>query len=167
MQLDLVAGNTISVFERIDAGSNAGGADINSAIRTGLPAGAPVQVRMVLQDSTDYSVFGTHYEVFINGVSADIGNIRFANDARYLIFDTAGNTGPAQHDDFSIETLDSAPAVTGYLSVMGIAEAVPAAVTGMSRLRLFWSTQPGACLPAHDFCRPSELAATPWPGTRR
>jgi hypothetical protein len=143
VQLDLVTGNTISVFKRIDAGSNSGAADINAAIVTGLPAGEPVEVRVVMQDSTDYEVFGTSYEIFINGTSADTGSIRFANDSRYLIFDTAPNTGPVQYDDVSLETLDAGPPVTGYIPVVGISELTAAEVSGVAKVRLHRSTQPG------------------------
>lgn len=143
VQLDLVAGNTVSVMKRIDAGSNPGAADINTAIVTGLPAGDPVEVRVVMQDSTDYAVFGTGYEIFINGVSADSGNIRFANHSRYLIFDTAPNTGPVQYDDFSLETLDAGAPVAGYIPLVGISELTAAEVTGVAKVRLHWTTQPG------------------------
>lgn len=143
VQLDLVTGGTISVFKRIDAGSNPGNTDINAAIATGLPAGEPVEVRVVMEDSTDYGVFGTGYEIFINGSSADTGNIRFANDSRYLIFDTAPNTGPVQYDDFSLETLDAGTPIMGYLPEVGLSETLPAEVSGLERVRLHWSTQPG------------------------
>ena len=143
VQLDLVTGNTVSVFKRIDSGSNSGGTDINQAIATGLPAGAPVEVRVVMQDSTDYSVFGTSYEIFINGTSVDTGSIRFTNDSRYLIFDTAPNVGPVEYDDLSLETLDAGPPVMGYVPVVGISETNPAEVSGLSKVRLHWSTQPG------------------------
>ena len=142
VQIDLVPANTVSVFKRIDAGSNAGGADINTAIRTGLPAGAPVEVRVVMQDSTDYGTFGTAYEIFINGTSADTGNIRFSNDSRYLIFDTAPNTGPAQYDNFSLETLEAGPPLIGRIPWVGLSESEPAEVSGVSSVRLHWSTQP-------------------------
>jgi arylsulfatase A-like enzyme len=143
VQLDLVTGNTISVIKRIDAGSNTTAADINASIRTGLPAGEPVEVRVVMKDSTDYDVFGTSYEIFINGTSADSGSIRFANDSRYLIFDVAPNTGPVQYDDLSLETLDDGPPVTGYIPIVGISEVTPAEVSGVAKVRLHWSTQPG------------------------
>jgi hypothetical protein len=143
VQLGLVTGNTVSVFKRIDGASNAGGTDINAAIRTGLPAGEPVEVRVVMQDSTDYGNFGTSYEIFINGTSADTGTIRFGNDSRYLIFDTAPNTGPAQYDDFSLETLDAAPAIMGYIPIVGISELTAAEISGVEKVRLHWSTQPG------------------------
>jgi arylsulfatase A-like enzyme len=142
VQLDLVPAGTISVFKRIDAGSNAGAADINAAIRTGLPAGEPVEIRVVLQDSTDYTVFGTTYEIFVNGTSADTGSIRFANDSRYLIFDTAPNTGPAQYDNFSIETLEAGPPLIGRIPLVGLSELKPAELSGVSSVRLYWSTQP-------------------------
>lgn len=143
VQLDLVTGNTISVFKRIAAGANSTNAAINAAIRTGLAAGAPVDVRVVLQDSTDYNVFGTAYQVFINGTLADSGNIRFRNDSRYLIFDTAPSVGPAQYDDFALETLDSTAETLGRIPIVGIAEKTPAPVSGLSKVRLHWSTQPG------------------------
>ncbi len=143
VQLDLVAGNTVSVFKRIAAGANTTNVAINSAIRTGLPPGAPVDVRVVLHDSTDYSVFGTPYQIFINGTQADSGNIRFRNDSRYIIFDTAGAVGPAQYDSFALETLDSVAQTTGRIPIVGIAEETPAPVSGLSKIRLHWSTQPG------------------------
>lgn len=143
VQLDLVTGNTISVFKRIDAASSSTAADINSAIRTGLPAGAPVDVRVVMQDSTNYSVYGTAYEIFINGTSADTGSIRFANHSRYLVFDTAPNTGPVQYDNFSLETLDAGPAVMGYIPLLALSEAKPTSIAGVEKVRLHWSTQPG------------------------
>ena len=143
VQLDLVTGTTISVFKRIDAGSNAGAADINAAIRTGLPAGEPVEIRVVMQDSTDYGSYGTTYEIFINGTSADTGAIRFANNSRYLIFDAAPNTGPAQYNDFSLETLDAGQPVTGYIPTLGISELTTAEVSGVAKVRLHWPTQPG------------------------
>ena len=143
VQLDLVTGNTISVFKRIDAGSNSGLADINQAIATGLPAGEPVEIRVVMQDSTDYSAYGTSYQIFVNGTSVDTGSLRFTNDSRYLIFDTAPNVGPVQYDDFALETLDSGPPVMGYVPFVGISETSLAEVSGLSKVRLHWSTQPG------------------------
>ncbi|RYD35725.1 MAG: hypothetical protein EOP87_06850, partial [Verrucomicrobiaceae bacterium] len=143
VQLDLVTGNTISVFKRIDAASNAGGTDINAPIRQGLPQGEPVSVRVVMQDSTNYSVYGTAYEIFINGQSADTGNIRFANNSRYLIFDTAPNTGPVQYDDFSLETLEAGPSITGRIPLLGLTESRATSVAGVEKVRLHWSTQPG------------------------
>ena len=143
VQLDLLAGNTVSVFKRIDSGSTAGAADINQSIVTGLPAGEPVEVRVVMQDSTDYTIFGTTYEIFINGTSADTGAIRFANDSRYLIFDTAPNTGPVRYENFSLETLDAGAPVMGYIPSVGISELNAAEVSGVAKVRLHWSTQPG------------------------
>jgi len=143
VQLDLVTGNTVSVFKRIAAGANSTNTAINAAIRTGLPAGAPVDVRVILQESTDYTVFGTAYQVYINGTIADTGNIRFRNDSRYIIFDTAGGVGPAQYDSFALETLDSTAQTTGRIPIVGIAEKTPAPVSGLSKVRLHWTTQPG------------------------
>lgn len=143
IQLDLVPGNTISVFKRIDGASHAGTGDINTAIRTGLPPGQPVDIRVVMHDSTDYSGFHTAYEIFVNGTSADTGNITFANDSRHIIFDTAPNTGPARYDNFAIETLDTGGTVLDRIPELGISEFTPAAVSGMERVRLFWSTRPG------------------------
>lgn len=143
IQLDLVTGNTISVFKRIDADSHSGAADINTSIRTGLPAGEPVEVRVVMDDSTDYAGYNTSYEVFINGTSADSGNISFANDSRYLVFDTAPNTGPVSYENVAIETLTSGPELLCWIPNVGISEFTPAAVSGVERVRLYWSTRPG------------------------
>ena len=143
IQLDLVSGNTISVFKRIDAASHAGTGDINAGIRTGLPPGEPVEVRVVIDDSTDYTGFNTGYEVFINGTVADTGNISFANDSRYFIFDTAPNTGPVSYEAFAIETLDSGADLLCRIPVVGLSEFTPAAVSGVEKVRLHWTTQPG------------------------
>jgi arylsulfatase A-like enzyme len=143
IQLDLVPGNTMSVFKRIDAASHAGTGDINTAIHTNLPAGQPVDIRVVMHDSTDYSGFHTTYEIFVNGTSANSGNITFANDSRYIIFDTAPATGPARYDNFALETLDTGGVVLSRIPEVGISEFAPAAVSGMERVRLFWSTRPG------------------------
>lgn len=102
-----------------------------------------MEVRVVMQDSTNYTVYGTSYEIFINGTSADSGNIRFANNSRYMVFDTAPNTGPAQYDNFSLETLDAGPPVTGRIPMVGLSESAPAEISGVSKVRLHWSTQPG------------------------
>ncbi len=143
VQVALVAGNTVSVFKRVDAPSHAGTGDINTAIRTGLPAAQPVEIRVVMHDSTDYSGFHTTYEIFVNGTSADTGSITFANDSRYLIFDTAPNTGPVRYDNFALETFDVGEAILGRIPEVGVSEFAPAAVSGLERVRLFWSTRPG------------------------
>ncbi|WP_193214070.1 sulfatase family protein [Luteolibacter marinus] len=143
IQLDLVTGNTVSVFKRISAASHSGTGGINASIRTGLPAGEPVDVRVVMDDSTDYTGFNTSYEVFINGTSADTGNISFAGDSRYLVFDTAPNTGPSSYENFAIETLDVGPERLCRIPEVGISEFTPAAVSGVEKVRLYWTTQPG------------------------
>lgn len=143
IQLDLEANNTISVYKRIDAASHSGTGDINATIATGLTAGAPVAIRVVIQDSTDYANFLSHYEVFVNGSSADSGNIRFANDARYLIFDTAPNTGPVRYDNFAIETLTLQGAVQDRIPILRLSEFKATTVSGVDRVRLYWTTRPG------------------------
>lgn len=143
LQLKLETNNTTSVYKRIDAASISTGADINTTIATGLLAGAPVSIRVVMQDSTDYASFLTHYEVFVNGVSKDSGNIRFANDSRYLIFDTAPNTGPARYDNFAIETLTPQPTVQDRIPTLRLSEFAAASVLGADRVRLYWTTRPG------------------------
>jgi len=153
VQLDLVNGNTISVFRRIDGPSTSGGTDINAAIATGLPAGEPVTVKVVLQDSTDYTGYHTAYEIFINGASVNTGNIRFANDSRYLIFDTAPGTGPARYDNFSLVTLTDGPAITHRIPSLHLSQTQPTQVTGVEKARIYWSTQGGqknTVLISHD-----------------
>lgn len=143
IQLDLETNNTLSVYKRIDSTSHVGTADINTTIVTGLPAGVPVAVRVVIHDSTDYANYLTGYEVFVNGVSADSGNIRFANGSRYFIFDTAPNTGPARYDNFAVETLTPGPTVQDRLPVLRLSEFEAATVSGVDRVRLYWTTRPG------------------------
>lgn len=143
VQLDRIDANNTSVFRRIDATANAGGADINAAIRTGLPAGEPVEVRVAMQDSTDYSGYFTTYEIFINGTLANSGNIRFRSDSRYLIFDTAPDTGPARYDNFSLETFDAGPPIQRRLPIVHISQTLSTGVADVERARLYWTTQPG------------------------
>ncbi len=144
VQLDRIDANNTSVFRRIDATANAGGADINAAIRTGLPAGEPVEVRVAMQDSTDYSrLLHAWHEIFINGTLANSGNIRFRSDSRYLIFDTAPDTGPARYDNFSLETLDAGPPIQHRLPIVHISQTSSTGVADVERARLYWTTQPG------------------------
>jgi hypothetical protein len=143
IQLDLESNSTISVYKRIDSASHAGAGDINTAIVTGLAAGVPVAVRVVIHDSTDHTDYLTYYEVFVNDVPADSGNIRFANGSRYFIFDTAPNTGPASYDNFAIETLTPEPAVQDRLPVLRLSEFEAAEVSGVAPVRLYWTTRPG------------------------
>jgi hypothetical protein len=143
VQLDLVAGNTISVFKRITAGAISTAANVNAAIRTGLPAGVPVDIRVVIQDSTDTTAFGSAYQIFINGTLADSGNIRFRNGTRFFIFDTASEVGPVAYDNFAVELLDGPTATDVRIPIVGIAETTPSPVSGLSKVRLHWSTQPG------------------------
>jgi len=144
IQLKLEANNTISIYKRIDAASNAGGTDVNATIATGYPPGVPVAIRVVLNDSTDYlSGYNTTYEVFVNGVSKDAGNITFANDSRYLIFDTAPNTGPARYDDFALETLTAGTNQLGRVPILNLSQLTTSVVQEVEKVRLFWTTQPG------------------------
>jgi arylsulfatase A-like enzyme len=143
VQLDRIDANNTSVFRRIDATANSGGGDINAAIRTGLPAGEPVDVRVVMQDSTDYSGFNTTYEIYLNGTLANSGNIRFRNDSRYLIFDTAPDTGPARYDNFAVESLEAGPPLQKRLPIVHISQTSSTAVADVERARLYWTTQPG------------------------
>jgi hypothetical protein len=144
IQLDLEANNTISVYKRIDAASHAGGSDVNTTIATGLPAGVPVAIRVVIHDSTDYlSGYHTTYEVFVNGASVDTGNITFANDSRYLIFDTAPNTGPARYDDFALETLTAGTHQLGRVPILQLSQLTTSVVQEVEKVRLCWTTQPG------------------------
>ncbi|MBK1883364.1 sulfatase-like hydrolase/transferase [Luteolibacter pohnpeiensis] len=144
IQLDLVAGNTISVFKRIDAASHTGTGDINAAIATGLPAGEPVDIRVVIDDSNDYSVYQTGYQIYINDALVDSGEIAFANDSRYFIFDTAPNTGPARYDDFALQLNEVRVVPTTRVPVVKLSQVTPTAITGEAeRIRLYWTTQPG------------------------
>jgi hypothetical protein len=43
----------------------------------------------------------------------------------------------------SLETLDDGPPVVGYIPIVGISEVTPAEVSGVAKVRLHWSTQPG------------------------
>jgi arylsulfatase A-like enzyme len=142
VQLDLVTGNTISVFKRMDVGSYAGAADFNAAIRTDLPPGQPVDFRLVLQDSTDYTGLNTTYQIFINGTLADSGNITFSSDSRYFIFDTAGGVGPMRYENFAIERLDEGTPVPHRLPIVRLSEIKPAATPGKKDVRLFWTARP-------------------------
>lgn len=143
VQLDRIDADNMSVFRRIDAAANSGGADINAAIRTGLPAGEPVEVRVAMRDSTDYTGYFTTYEIYINGTLANSGNIRFRSDSRYLIFDTAPDTGPARYDNFSLETFDAGPPIQRRLPVVHISQTSSTALADVERARLYWTTQPG------------------------
>lgn len=144
VQLDLVNNNTISVFKRIDVGSHAGNTDINASIVTGLPQGQPVEIRVAIQDSTNYSGLNSAYTIHVNGTLADSGNITFSSDSRYLIFDTAGGTGPARYDNFSLEVFGEGEPVTRRLPILQLSEARPAAApAGETDVRLYWTSRPG------------------------
>ena len=121
----------------------AGHPAVAAADITGLTAGDPVSIRVVVQDSTDYADYLTHYEVFVNGSSADSGNIRFANDSRYIIFDTAPDTGPARYDDFALETLTPQSTIEDRLPILRLSEFEVAAISGVERVRLYWTTLSG------------------------
>lgn len=143
VQLDLVTGNTISVFKRIDAGSHSGSGDINELIKSGLPAGAPVEFRIVIHDSTDYTGINSTYQIYINGTLANSGNITFGSDSRYFIFDTAPATGPARYENFSVERLDKGPVVEHYLPIVKVSQFEAAALPDAERARLYWTSRPG------------------------
>lgn len=143
IQLDVISATAVSVFKRIDVGSHSGAADINSSIRTGLPAFAPVEVRVVMSDSTDYSGYHTTYQVFLNNELADSGNIRFTNDSRYFIFDVAGSTGPARYDNFSLQTTSPGPSVEHRIPLVKLSSVTPAAAPASGKARLYWTTRPG------------------------
>lgn len=143
VQLDLVTGNTISVFKRIDAGSHSGSGDVNELIKSGLPAGAPVDFRIVIKDSTNYTGFNSTYQIYVNDTLTDSGNITFGSDSRYFIFDTAGATGPARYDNFSVERLDQGPPVEHYLPIVRLSEFEAAPLPDSPRARLYWTSRPG------------------------
>jgi hypothetical protein len=117
-----VSGGTESAYRRIRATSSPTGSAINESVLGGLDYNAPVEFRLVVTDSTDYTdgVFASLYDLYVNGVLASSGNFRFANDNRYLVFDVAPNSGPASFDNFSV-TLVPEPSTLalGFVGFVG------------------------------------------------
>lgn len=125
------------VFKRIDALSNSTGADINSAVVSGLPFGERINIRLLVTDDTDYSGYNSSYQLFVNGNMVDSGPFRFNVPGRFLIFDVAPGSGPAQYDDFNVsvsERICSRP--TPVISEMQLGGNGAGA-------RLYWSSPPG------------------------
>ncbi|MBB5353767.1 hypothetical protein HNR46_004029 [Haloferula luteola] len=143
IQLDLVSGNTVSVFKRMDANSQATGADINAAIATGLPMGEPVTVRVLIDEAEGDLSYPATYEIWVNGQLVDSGEMVFGNASRYLIFDTAPNVGPASYDDFALETLDQGRDRLARVPVVGVSETEVTPLDGVEHARVYWTTQPG------------------------
>lgn len=98
------SGGPMSIYERISAAASPTGIAINQSVFTDLAFNTPVQLRLVVTDSTDYGagVYDSTYQLFVNDSLATTGTFRFNNSSRYLIFDIATNSGPGYYDDFSV-----------------------------------------------------------------
>lgn len=116
------SGGTQSVYKRLDGAANSTGLDINSSVASGLAFNTPVEFRLVVTDSTNYTagVYASAYQLYVNDELADSGNFRFANNNRYLIFDVAPNSGPARFENFSVTTVPESSAVAaGVAGLLG------------------------------------------------
>jgi hypothetical protein len=93
-----------TIFKRLSTASSPTGAAVNLAISAGYPFGQPIDFRLVINDSSDYTagVFASSYELFANSVSVNTGTFRFNNPDRFIVFDTAGQSGPATYDNFQV-----------------------------------------------------------------
>jgi hypothetical protein len=114
---------TESIFRRLSAASSPTAAAINGSISSGYAFGEPIDFRLVINDSSDYTpgVYASSYELFANDVSVNSGTLRFNNSNRFIVFDTAPNSGPATYDNFQIvpEPSSSLLALAGG-SVLGM-----------------------------------------------
>lgn len=113
------SGGTESAYQRIRAGSNPLGTAINAPVLGGLDYNQPVEFRLVVTDSADYTAgfFGSTYSLYVNDTLASSGNFRFANNNRYLVFDVAPDSGPASYDDFSVTVIPEPTTVA--LGILG------------------------------------------------
>lgn len=104
VESNATSGGLQSAFQRTRATSSPSGTVINTSVQGGLNYNEPVQFRLVVTDSADYTegVYGSTYSLYVNDALASSGNFRFANDNRYLVFDVAPNSGPASYDNFSV-----------------------------------------------------------------
>jgi len=95
---------TESIFRRLSVASSPTAAVINASISSGYAFGVPIDFRLLINDSSDYTpgVFTSSYELFANNVSVNTGTFRFNNPNRFIVFDTAPNAGPATYDNFQI-----------------------------------------------------------------
>lgn len=130
-----VSGGEESAYRRIRATSSPTGSAINEAVLGGLNYNEPVQFRLVVTDSADYTdgFFGSTYSLYVNDTLASSGNFRFANDNRYLVFDVAPNSGPVSYDNFSVTVVPEPSTLA--LGLVGFAGGLAAWVRGASSRR--------------------------------
>jgi hypothetical protein len=114
---------TESIFRRLSTASSPTGAVINASIASGYAFGVPIDFRLVINDSSDYTagVFASSYQLFANEVSVNTGTFRFNNSSRFIIFDTAPGSGPATYDNFQVVPEPSSSILTlAGVSVLGM-----------------------------------------------
>ena len=145
LQIGTDGGTGLGVFKRIDAGSDSGGADINTRLTNGLPIGTPINLALRVTDSnsnvTDYS---SSYEILINGAVANSGVFRFNGSMtdRFLILDVAAHEGPVYYDNLQIiVTANTNSTEVCRKPILSLAES--GQTTNQSTMRVFWSAQPG------------------------
>ena len=109
-----------TIFKRLSTASSPTGLAVNLAISAGYPRGQPIDFRLVINDSSDYTtgVYASTYELFANSVSVNTGTFRFNNPDRFIVFDTAGQSGPATYDNFQVGIIPEPS--SSFLTLAGV-----------------------------------------------
>jgi hypothetical protein len=104
---NLTSGGLESAYQRLRPGVNPTAATVNQQVASGLAYNQPVEFRLIITDSTDYTagIYLSTYTLYVNDVLSAQGNFRFANGNRYMAFDVAPNSGPASFDNFSVTVI--------------------------------------------------------------
>lgn len=135
----------LGVFKRVDGPSNSSGTDINVSIAEGLPIDVPVSLLLRITDyNANTSLYNSHYEIQVNGVTVDSGWFRFnqSTSSRYLIFDVAAHQGTVYYDDLQLTvtgTTGGAPLCRK--PVMSVSQIL--SDESGDKMELWWTVQPG------------------------